>query len=73
MFGGCSSLSNIKPLKNWNVLNGNNFSGMFGGCSSFLDIKVIQNWKISNDEYSKLKQFFYFSFINYHDKCKLYI
>ena len=48
MFYGCSSLSDIKPLQNWNVSNGNNFSHMFSGCSSLLDIKALQNWNVSN-------------------------
>ena len=31
-FWRCSSLSNIKPLQNWNASNGNNFRGMFCDC-----------------------------------------
>ena len=26
MFNECSSLSDLKPIENWNVSNGNNFS-----------------------------------------------
>ena len=37
MFWGCSSLSEIKSLENWNVSNGTNFSCMFYGCSSLSD------------------------------------
>ena len=48
MFSWCESLSDIKPLQNWNVSNGNNFSGMFCGCSSLSDIKPLENWNISN-------------------------
>ena len=50
---GCSSLSEIKPLQNWNVSNGNDFSGMFYRCSSSLDIKPLQNWNVSNKKYFK--------------------
>ena len=45
MFYGYSSLSDIKPLRNWNVSNGNNFSWMFYYCSSLSDIKPLQHWK----------------------------
>ena len=48
MFSGCSSLSNIKALQNWNVSNGNNFSFIFSECSSLLDIKELENWNVSN-------------------------
>jgi len=42
MFCGCSSLSDLKGLQNWNVSNGSNFNGMFWGCSSLLNIKELQ-------------------------------
>ena len=29
MFCECYKLSDLKPIKNWNVSNGNDFSGMF--------------------------------------------
>ena len=45
MFSGCSSLKDIKPLKNWNVSNVNNYERMFMGCSSLKDVK---NWNVSN-------------------------
>ena len=48
MFSGCSSLSDIKPLYNWDVSNGNNLHGLFAGCSSLSDIKSLQNWNTSN-------------------------
>ena len=38
----------LKPLQNWNVSNGNNFSFMFSYCSSLSDIKPLQNWNVSN-------------------------
>ena len=49
MLYGCLSLSDIKPLQNWNVSNGNNFYCMFYGCSSLSDIKPLQNWKYFKD------------------------
>ena len=48
MFSGCKSLSNIKPLENWNIKNGNNFSGMFSWCESLSDIGALQNWNVSS-------------------------
>ena len=48
MFNNCSSLSDIKPLENWNVSNGNDFSFMFNNCSSLSDIKALKNWNVSN-------------------------
>ena len=45
MFCECSSLSDIKPLENWNVSNGNIFDNMFKECSSLLDITPFKNWK----------------------------
>jgi hypothetical protein len=51
MFYKCSSLSDIKPLENWNVSNGNNFEGMFCYCSSLSDIKPLENWNFSDKNY----------------------
>ena len=59
MFYGCSSLSDIKPLQNWNVSNGNNFYDMFIRCSSISDIKPLQNWKYFKDIFDKNKYYFY--------------
>jgi len=52
MFNGCSSLSDIKSLQNWNVSNRKYFSSMFAGFSSLIDIKPLQHWKVSK---SKIK------------------
>ena len=49
MLSGCSSLTNIKELKNWNVSNRTNFSYMFYECSSLTDIK----WNIKFDKKEK--------------------
>ena len=48
MFSGCSSLSDVKGLENWNLSNGNNFGYMFSGCSSLSDVKGLENWNVSN-------------------------
>ena len=52
MFGDCSSLSDIKPLENWNVSNGTNFEGMFYKCSSLNNIKPLENWKLSENNFN---------------------
>ncbi len=54
MFNGCKSLSDIKPLQNWNVSNGNNFSDMFSECKSLSDIKPLQNWNISKKYFDSM-------------------
>ena len=56
MFNGCSSLSDIKGLENWNVSNGKDFSfiGMFYKCSLLLDIKGLLNWNVSDKIYEDM-------------------
>ena len=48
MFKGCSSLSDINAIKNWDVSNGNNFGGMLDGCSTLSEINALKNWNVSN-------------------------
>ncbi len=55
MFYGCKSLSDIKPLGNWNVSNGKNFQTMFKECSSLLDIDPLNNWNISKSLLDNIK------------------
>ena len=50
-------LNDIKPLENWNVSNGNNYSSMFAGCKSLNDIKPLENWNVSNG--TNFKSIFY--------------
>ena len=50
MFYRCNSLSNINPLKNWNVSNGNKFLKMFAECG-LSNINAIKNWKISKNHF----------------------
>ena len=48
MFNGCSSLTDIAPLRNWNVSKGEDFEFMFGNCLLLSNIEPLQNWNISN-------------------------
>ena len=43
MFSKCSSLSDIKPLENWNASNGINFQNMFGKCPMIKDFTPLKN------------------------------
>ena len=54
MFIGCSLLNDIKPLENWNVSYGTNFSGMFSACSSLKDINPLKNWKLSENNFKSM-------------------
>ena len=49
MFPGCDSLTNIKPLENWDVSNGTNFAYMFSGLISLKDIKILEKWNICDN------------------------
>ena len=55
MFSECSSLSDLKPIQNWNVSNGNNFSHIFFKCSSLSDLKPIQNWNVPKYNLNDIK------------------
>jgi len=55
MFFSCFALKNIKPLENWNVSKGTNFSKMFTNCSSLKDIKPTKKWKISQSLLNDIK------------------
>lgn len=48
MFSGCSSLTNIDALKNWNVGAGTNVIGMFEDCSSLTKADILQVWNVQN-------------------------
>ena len=54
MFYYCSSLADIKPLENWNVSNGTDFSGMFSGCSSLADIKPLEKWNLNENTFKSI-------------------
>ena len=53
MFYGCISLSDVNPLRYWNVSNGENFSFMFSECSSLSDIIPLKNLIFTNCERAK--------------------
>ena len=48
IFFGCSSLIDITPLKNWDLINTNNFSFMFFGCELLNDISSLKDLNVSN-------------------------
>ena len=48
LFYGCSSLSNISGISNWNTNNVINMGYMFYGCSSLTNISEISNWNTNN-------------------------
>ena len=48
MFSGCSSLSSINIISNWNTKNITNMKWMFFGCTSLESLPDISNWDISN-------------------------
>lgn len=47
MFYGCTSLTNIDGLANWDVSSAYNMEGMFGGCDSLTYISGLSNWDVS--------------------------
>ena len=48
MFCGCSSLSSLPDISNWNTNNVTDMSSMFNGCSSLSSLPDISNWNINN-------------------------
>lgn len=52
MFDGCSNLTDISEIANWNILNSNgNLQWMFYDCSSLNNIEALRNWNVSNIKY----------------------
>ena len=49
MFDGCTSLTDISSLQNWNTQQVTTMSGMFRGCTTLTDISSLQNWNINKD------------------------
>jgi len=47
MFNGCSSLSNIPDISEWNTNNVTNMSCMFNGCSSLSNLPDISKWNLN--------------------------
>ena len=48
MFNGCSSLTSMSIISNWNTKNIINMKWMFFGCNSLESLPDISNWDISN-------------------------
>lgn len=48
IFFGCNSLRDLNAIKNWNVSNGTNFSGMFSTVPAVTSIDI-SNWNIRSD------------------------
>ena len=48
MFGECNSLTDITPLKDWDVRNGQYFRNMFYKCANLTTVNGIKNWNVSN-------------------------
>ena len=48
MFHGCSSLSSLPDISNWNTDNVTDISCMFYGCSSLSSLPDISKWNINN-------------------------
>lgn len=58
MFYGCSSLSDISPLRDWDVTNVSSTQKMFEGCVELEDLSPIFEWILIADEdemFSKTK------------------
>ena len=47
LFNGCSSLTDLTALKDWNASNVTNMSYMFDGCSSLTDLTALASWNVS--------------------------
>ena len=48
MFKGCSSLTSLEGISNWQIGNVSNMSDMFSGCSSLKSLEGISKWKTGN-------------------------
>ena len=48
MFAGCSSLTSLPDISNWDVNNVNNMDSMFFGCFSLSSLPDIFKWNINN-------------------------
>ena len=50
LFYGCSSLTDLTALANWDVSNITNMYYMFYGCSSLRDLRGLEDWNVSSVE-----------------------
>jgi len=47
LFDGCSAVTDLNPLTNWNTENVTNMMEMFDGCNKLSDVSVINDWDIT--------------------------
>ena len=47
LFNGCSSLTDLTALKDWNASNVTNMSRLFEGCSNLTNLTALKDWKSS--------------------------
>lgn len=48
LFSGCSKLTDLTGLADWNTSNVTNMNQMFYGCSSLTDLSPLAKWNVSN-------------------------
>ena len=48
MFQGCSVLTSLSGLENWNTENVTAMSSMFQGCSALTSLSSLENWNTEN-------------------------
>ena len=48
MFNGCSSLSSLEGISNWQTGNVTDMRFMLNGCSSLSSLEGILNWQTGN-------------------------
>ncbi len=56
MFEGCHLLSDLQPIENWNVSNGEVFNHMFNNCKSLKNRNVLKKWKFKNDYFQSMSE-----------------
>jgi hypothetical protein len=47
MFADLELLTDVSPLKKWNVSKGEKFEKMFRGCESLNNRNILKSWKFS--------------------------
>ena len=50
MFCECSRISDLSPLKDWDVSNVRQMDCMFSDCTNLGDLSCLDNWDVSNVE-----------------------
>ena len=55
MFADLELLTDVSPLKNWNVAKGKKFKMMFRKCKLLKNKNILKNWKFSkNTDFNSL-------------------